>query len=86
METLHGIRFVPFARVRGTLLGLDVRWIGVLADALHTPNVRQRNAASRLLTRLLPRLKRADAGLLDTESQYNLCLKLRASLPKQARR
>jgi Zn-dependent protease len=43
METLHGIRFVPFARVRGTLLGLDVRWIGlrglalVAALALATP-------------------------------------------------
>jgi Zn-dependent protease len=34
METLHGIRFVPFARVRGTLLGLDVRWLGVRGLAL----------------------------------------------------
>lgn len=29
MQTLHGIRFMPVARVRGTLLGLDARWLGV---------------------------------------------------------
>lgn len=28
MHTLHGIRFVPLARVDGTLLGLDARWLG----------------------------------------------------------
>ncbi len=27
METLHGIRFLPVARIQGTLLGLDVRWV-----------------------------------------------------------
>ena len=44
METLHGIQFLPVARIWGTLLGLDVRWIGVrglglmLALALATPS------------------------------------------------
>jgi len=28
VQTLHGIRFVPVARVRGTFLGLDARWLG----------------------------------------------------------
>ena len=28
MKTLHGIRFLPVARVSGTLLGLDARWLG----------------------------------------------------------
>lgn len=28
MQTLHGIRFVPVARVSGTLFGLDARWLG----------------------------------------------------------
>ena len=28
MQTLHGIRFLPVARVSGTLLGLDARWLG----------------------------------------------------------
>jgi Zn-dependent protease len=28
MQTVHGIRFLPVARVRGTLLGLDARWLG----------------------------------------------------------
>ena len=28
MQTLHGIRFLPIAHVRGTLLGLDARWLG----------------------------------------------------------
>jgi Zn-dependent protease len=28
MKTLHGIRFLPLARVSGTLLGLDARWLG----------------------------------------------------------
>jgi Zn-dependent protease len=28
MTTLHGIRFLPVARVSGTLLGLDARWLG----------------------------------------------------------
>jgi Zn-dependent protease len=43
METLHGIRFLPVARIQGTLLGLDARWIGArglgltLALALATP-------------------------------------------------
>jgi Zn-dependent protease len=43
METLHGIRFVPVARIQGTLLGLDARWLGgrglslVLVLALVTP-------------------------------------------------
>jgi Zn-dependent protease len=43
MQTLHGIRFVPVARVRGTLLGLDARWLGarglglVLLLALASP-------------------------------------------------
>lgn len=44
METLHGIRFVPVARIRGTLLGLDARWVGargltlMLLLALATPS------------------------------------------------
>jgi Zn-dependent protease len=29
MHTLHGIRFLPVARIDGTLLGLDARWLGV---------------------------------------------------------
>ena len=29
MQTLHGIRFVPIAQVRGTLFGLDARWLGI---------------------------------------------------------
>jgi Zn-dependent protease len=43
METLHGVRFLPVARIQGTLLGLDVRWIGArglgltLLLALATP-------------------------------------------------
>src|SRR6266508_1409419 len=43
METLHGIRFLPVARIQGTLLGLDARWMGtrglvlMLALALATP-------------------------------------------------
>src|SRR3989442_6155598 len=28
MQTLHGIRFLPIARIDGTLLGLDSRWVG----------------------------------------------------------
>jgi Zn-dependent protease len=28
MQTLHGIRFVPILRIRGTLLGVDTRWVG----------------------------------------------------------
>lgn len=28
MQTIHGIRFLPVAHVRGTLLGLDARWLG----------------------------------------------------------
>jgi len=28
MQTLHGIRFLPIARIDGTLLGLDSRWLG----------------------------------------------------------
>jgi Zn-dependent protease len=28
MQTVHGIRFLPVARVSGTLLGLDARWLG----------------------------------------------------------
>ena len=28
MQTLHGVRFLPIAHVRGTLLGLDARWAG----------------------------------------------------------
>jgi hypothetical protein len=53
------------------------RWIGPSAEALYGPNARQRAAASRVLLRLLPRLKTADAGLLDASQQMNLCLKLR---------
>jgi Zn-dependent protease len=43
MHTLHGIRFLPIARVNGTLLGLDARWLSprglglVLVLALVTP-------------------------------------------------
>ena len=43
METLHGIRFLPVARIQGTLLGLDARWLGrrglalTLILALATP-------------------------------------------------
>ncbi|HEY3059825.1 MAG TPA: M50 family metallopeptidase [Chloroflexota bacterium] len=43
METLHGIRFLPVARIQGTLLGLDARWLGsrglalTLVLALATP-------------------------------------------------
>ena len=29
MQTLHGIHFLPIARIDGTLLGLDSRWLGV---------------------------------------------------------
>lgn len=29
MQTLHGVRFLPVARVAGTLFGLDARWLGV---------------------------------------------------------
>jgi Zn-dependent protease len=29
MHTLHGIRFMPVARIDGILLGLDARWLGV---------------------------------------------------------
>ncbi len=28
METLHGIKFLPLARVQGILFGLDARWLG----------------------------------------------------------
>src|SRR5579864_7165884 len=28
MQTAHGIRFFPVARVSGTVLGLDARWLG----------------------------------------------------------
>src|SRR5215207_7320859 len=28
MQTIHGIRFLPVARVSDTLLGLDARWFG----------------------------------------------------------
>lgn len=28
MQTVHGIRFFPVARVSGTLFGLDARWLG----------------------------------------------------------
>src|SRR5579872_231213 len=28
MTTVHGIRFLPVARISGTLLGLDARWLG----------------------------------------------------------
>jgi Zn-dependent protease len=34
MQTLHGIRFVPVARIQGTLLGLDTRWVGKRGLAL----------------------------------------------------
>jgi Zn-dependent protease len=43
METLHGIRFLRVARVQGTLLGFDARWLGkrglglTLLVALVTP-------------------------------------------------
>jgi Zn-dependent protease len=43
MQTVHGIRFMPVARIRGTLLGLDARWLGkrglvlTLVLALATP-------------------------------------------------
>src|SRR5215207_1666473 len=43
MQTLHGIHFMPVLRVRGTMLGLDSRWIRarglglVLLLALATP-------------------------------------------------
>jgi Zn-dependent protease len=29
MQTLHGIRFLPVARIDGMQLGLDARWLGV---------------------------------------------------------
>ena len=29
MQTLHGIRFLPVARIDGTQLGLDARWFGI---------------------------------------------------------
>jgi Zn-dependent protease len=44
MHTLHGIRFMPVARVDGILLGLDARWLGarglglMLLLTLVTPN------------------------------------------------
>jgi Zn-dependent protease len=28
VQTLHGIRFLPIVRVRGTFVGLDARWLG----------------------------------------------------------
>jgi len=28
MQSIHGIRFLPVARVSGTLFGLDARWLG----------------------------------------------------------
>jgi Zn-dependent protease len=43
METVHGIRFLPVARVQGMLFGLDARWLGkrgvglTLLVALATP-------------------------------------------------
>lgn len=60
----------------------DVRWIGTLAQALHAPEARKRHAAARQLTRLLPRLKPATAGLLDAQTQDDLCAALRTNSVK----
>jgi hypothetical protein len=61
----------------------DVRGIGLLAEALEWPDTATRKTAIEALTRLLPRLRTDDAGLLNTRQRA--CL-YRMLLLQNARR
>lgn len=61
---------------------LDLRWIPTLTQELNSPNRRMRAAASRLLTRLLPRLREYDATLLGPIQRRQLAFVLHAALPQ----
>ena len=50
----------------------DVRGVGKLAEALEWPEASVQHEAEVALTRLLPRMKASDAGLLDTKQRGNL--------------
>ena len=55
---------------------LDLRWVGPLAQALHSPHPRVRGVAQQLLIHLLPHLRAGDAGLLNTQQRDYLNQKL----------
>ncbi len=55
---------------------LDLRWVGPLAQALHSPNSRVRGVAQSLLTHLLPHLRAGDAVLLNAQQRAYLNHKL----------
>jgi hypothetical protein len=67
-------------RLRDRLAGYDdIRVIGPLAEMLQAPDPALHGAASEALIRLLPRLRRADAPLLNAEQRDSLCSVLRAN-------
>ncbi|HZP82120.1 MAG TPA: hypothetical protein VFB21_10805 [Chthonomonadaceae bacterium] len=59
----------------------DVRLVGPLAEALKWPDPHIQSIAATALTRLLPRLRASDAGLLNASQRVGLCHALEGAKP-----
>ncbi len=84
IKIYHARQAGEHAQAALNMAPLDLRWVGPLAQALHSPNPRVRGVAQSLLTHLLPHLRAGDAALLNTQQRAYLNHKLARNRKRDA--